>query len=173
MELSARSSFIFVICLWKSNLLESKAFFTIRNFFNVRGVENAFYWPHNNLFCFCLLRTCALEKSPAGENRSFPSSKKSRFQSEAKCEAIDMKMIFNYDANKTHFHKKGFALSLVLKVRFFWNSEMAYWFACQHEHRVRTLCIKCFQRCRSLDVSNCPHSRTKNRFPQGYPNLCV
>ena len=30
-----------------------------------------------------------------------------------------MKMIFNYDANKTHFHNKGFALSLVLKMRFF------------------------------------------------------
>ena len=30
-----------------------------------------------------------------------------------------MKMIFNYYANKTHFHNKGFALSLVLKVRFF------------------------------------------------------
>ena len=30
-----------------------------------------------------------------------------------------MKMSFNYDANKTHFHNKGFALSLVLKVRFF------------------------------------------------------
>ena len=29
-----------------------------------------------------------------------------------------MKMIFHYDANKTHFHDKGFALSLVLKVRF-------------------------------------------------------
>ena len=52
-------------------------------------------------------------------NRPFPSSKKSHFQSEAKCEAIDMKMIFNYDANKTHFHNKGFALSLVLRVRFF------------------------------------------------------
>ena len=52
-------------------------------------------------------------------NRPFPSSKKSHFQSEAKCEAIDMKMIFNYDANKTHFHNKGFALSLVLKVKFF------------------------------------------------------
>ena len=52
-------------------------------------------------------------------NRPFPSSKKSHLQSEAKCEAIDMKMIFNYDANKTHFHNKGFALSLVLKVRFF------------------------------------------------------
>ena len=57
-----------------------------------------------------------------GQNRQnwpFPSSKKSHFQSEAKCEAIDMKMIFNYDANKTHFHNKGFALRLVLKVRFF------------------------------------------------------
>ena len=53
------------------------------------------------------------------DNRQFPCSKKSHFQSEAKCEAVDMKMIFNYDANKTHFHNKGFALSLVLKVRFF------------------------------------------------------
>ena len=52
-------------------------------------------------------------------NTPFPSSKKSHLQSEAKCEAIDTKMIFNYDANKTHFHNKGFALSLVLKVRFF------------------------------------------------------
>ena len=30
-----------------------------------------------------------------------------------------MKMIFNYHTNKTYFHNKGFALSLVLKVRFF------------------------------------------------------
>ena len=51
--------------------------------------------------------------------RPFPSSKKTHFQNEAKCEAIDMKMIFNYYANKTHFHNKGFALSLVLKVSFF------------------------------------------------------
>ena len=27
-------------------------------------------------------------------------------------------MIFNYDANKTHFHKKGFAVSLVVNVTF-------------------------------------------------------
>ena len=27
-------------------------------------------------------------------------------------------MIFNYDANKTHFHNKGFALNLVSKVSF-------------------------------------------------------
>ena len=49
----------------------------------------------------------------------FRVPKKSHFQSEAKCEAIDMKMIFSYDANKTHFRNKGFALSLLLKVRFF------------------------------------------------------
>ena len=30
-----------------------------------------------------------------------------------------MEIIFNYDANKTHFHNKGFALSLVLKVKLF------------------------------------------------------
>ena len=30
-----------------------------------------------------------------------------------------MKMIFNYDANKTHFHKKAFAISLVLKASVF------------------------------------------------------
>ena len=58
-------------------------------------------------------------RAPIQFNRPFPSSKKSHFQNEAKCEAIDMKMIFNYYANKTHFHNKGFALSLGLKVRFF------------------------------------------------------
>ena len=41
------------------------------------------------------------------------------FQSEAKCEAIDVKMIFSSHANKTHFHMKDFALSLFLKVRVF------------------------------------------------------
>ena len=52
-------------------------------------------------------------------NRLFPICLKPLFQSEVKCEAIDMKMIFNYDATKTHLHNKGFALNLVLKVRFF------------------------------------------------------
>ena len=40
------------------------------------------------------------------DNRPFLSSKKSHFQSEAKCEAIDMKMIFNYDAKKLIFTTK-------------------------------------------------------------------
>ena len=30
-----------------------------------------------------------------------------------------VKIIFYYHANKTHFHKKGFALGLVLRVRVF------------------------------------------------------
>ena len=74
-------------------------------------------------------------------NRPFPSSKKSHSQSEAKCEAIDMKMIFNYDANKTHFHNKGFALSLVLKVRFFgtrkWPIRLqnSLSFSCEHPNK--------------------------------------
>ena len=65
---------------------------------------------------FLALKCCL---SCDSKNRLFPSSKKSHFQSEVKCEAIDMKMIFNCHGNKTHFHNKGFALSLVLKVRFF------------------------------------------------------
>ena len=41
------------------------------------------------------------------------------FQSDAKWEAIDMKIGFHSRENKTHYHDKGFALSLVLKVRVF------------------------------------------------------
>ena len=41
------------------------------------------------------------------------------FQSKTNCEATDMKMNFNSHAKKTRFHRKGFALSLVLKVRVF------------------------------------------------------
>ena len=52
-------------------------------------------------------------------NRPFPSSKKFHFQNEAKCETFVVEMSFNYDANKTYFHNKGFALSLVLKVKRF------------------------------------------------------
>ena len=49
-------------------------------------------------------------------NSPFPSFLKPLFQSEAKCKAIDMKMIFYFRVNLTHFYKKGFALRLVLKV---------------------------------------------------------
>ena len=61
-------------------------------------------------------------------NRPFLSCLKPLFQIEAKCQAIDTKMIFYSLANKTHFHKKGFALSLVLNVSFWtdwkWNGQL-------------------------------------------------
>ena len=51
-------------------------------------------------------------------DRIFPSSPGPLFQSEAKYKTIDLKTSFNFHGNKTHFHKKGFALSLVLKKEF-------------------------------------------------------
>ena len=53
----------------------------------------------------------------------FPSSPESVHQNEFKCSAFDMKMIFHSHANKTHFHKKGFAVGLILKMRVFGTSE--------------------------------------------------
>ena len=50
-------------------------------------------------------------------NRPFASCHKPLLHNEAKCEAIDMKIIFYSHANKTCFHKKGFALSIIFKVR--------------------------------------------------------
>ena len=52
-------------------------------------------------------------------NRPFQSCAKPLFQGEAKGKVIDMKTIFYSHADKTHFHKKSFALRLVLKVREF------------------------------------------------------
>ena len=52
-------------------------------------------------------------------NRPFPCSKKSHFQNEAKCETFVVKMSFICIIIENHFHINGFALSLVLKVRFF------------------------------------------------------
>ena len=49
----------------------------------------------------------------------FPSSPGPLHQSEVKCSAFDMGMIFHSHANKTIFHKKDCALGLILKVRVF------------------------------------------------------
>ena len=55
----------------------------------------------------------------ASLNRPFPSSPGSLFQKKGRCSAFDMEIIFHFHANKTHFHKKGCAPSLILKVRIF------------------------------------------------------
>ena len=63
-------------------------------------------------------------------NRSFPCSPGPLFQNEGRCSAFDMEIIFHSRANKTHFHKKGFAPSLILKVRV-WELESGLFFACK------------------------------------------
>ena len=52
-------------------------------------------------------------------NRQFPSLPRPLYQNEVKRLAFDMDMIFHSNANKIHFHRKGCALGLVLKVRVF------------------------------------------------------
>ena len=44
--------------------------------------------------------------------------------SEAKCEVIDIKMIFYSHANKIRFHNQGFAFWPGFESDTFWNSEM-------------------------------------------------
>ena len=88
-------------------------------------IPNVYYHP--NAYCTCIPYGSILTLlllNWAGMvvyNRPLPWCSKPRFQSEARCEAIDVKMIYyKYShANKTHFHKKGFALTLVLRVRIF------------------------------------------------------
>ena len=50
-------------------------------------------------------------------NKPFPSSPGSLLQNERRCSAFDTEIIFYSDANKTHFHRKGCAPSLILKER--------------------------------------------------------
>ena len=52
-------------------------------------------------------------------NKPFPSSPGPLYQNEVKCSAFELEMIFHSHANKTHFHKKGCALGLILKLRGF------------------------------------------------------
>ena len=44
-------------------------------------------------------------------NKPFLSCSKPLFQSEAICEAIDVRMFFYSHVNQTPFHKRGFALN--------------------------------------------------------------
>ena len=53
------------------------------------------------------------------QNRPFPSFPGPLFQNEGRWSAVDMEIIFHSHANKTHFHKKGCAPGLILKVRVF------------------------------------------------------
>ena len=47
------------------------------------------------------------------ESWPFPSSLRPLYQNEVKCSSFRMEMIFHHRPNKTHFHKKGFALGVM------------------------------------------------------------
>ena len=72
-------------------------------------------------------------------NRPFPSSPGPLFQTEGRCWAFDMEIIFNSRANKTHFHKKGCAPSLILKVRVFGTRK--WLIVIKHWSLVRSHCL--------------------------------
>ena len=72
---------------------------------------------------------------------AIPSCPKKLFQSEAKCEAIDLKIIFYSHANRTPFHNKG-TLSLVLKLRVFETRKWRIGFLfTENRSRVRLLLV--------------------------------
>ena len=67
-------------------------------------MENAFSEERNAPTSFLELeRERILGTRLVTRNRPFSELSLPRFQSEAKCEAIDLKMIFDSHANKTHF----------------------------------------------------------------------
>ena len=96
--------------------------------------------------------------------RPFPSCAKPLFQGEAKCKAIDMKTIFYSHAGKTHFHKKSFALSLVLKVREFGTRKWP-----NNKIKLRGLTAlfstSFFDLSISLLIYSCPYSNNMEQMP--------
>ena len=68
-----------------------------------------------SLFAFLFMSFMSLMNRPF----PLPSSLGPLYQNEVKCSTFDMEMIFHSHANNTHFHKKGCALGLILKVRVF------------------------------------------------------
>ena len=67
----------------------------------------------------CSHLICKEQNTRSNYNRPFPSSPGPPFQNEVKCSAFGMEKIFQSHANKTHFHQKGWALGLILKVSVF------------------------------------------------------
>ena len=69
----------------------------------------------NKGFSLSLVLKVKVVGTRKGPNRPFPSSPGPLYGNEVKCSAFHMES----HANKTHFHKKGCALGLILKVRVF------------------------------------------------------
>ena len=129
MERRARSSFIFVICQWKSNLLKSKAFLPSGIFLT--------FWEWKMHFSDRIIICSAHDCCDLG--CSSPASRK----------------LALYGLSVFFSPELALLSLLYMRAREEPGVENGFVeFACEHEHRARTLCIKVFQRFRSLDVSN-------------------
>ena len=98
-------------------------------------------------------------------NRPFSSCAKPLFEGEAKCKDIDMKTISYSHADKTHFHQKSFALSLLLKVREFGTRKWP-----NNKIKLRGLAaLFCFSFFFDLSISlliySCPYSNNMEQMP--------
>ena len=114
----------------------------------VRKVDNAIQRiNHSSLDSAMIgfLNTYPLDRSPVQlglgpRNGPFPSSPGPLYQNEVKC----MGTIFHSHAKKSHFHKKGCALGLILKVRVFgtrkWSIEPTTSCSSAPFKRVEVLC---------------------------------
>ena len=87
------------------------------------------FWECITLFCtfLCLISRFVEEMHDDDFLFSFPERQLAHFrvppghlyQNEVKFWAFDIEMMFHSQANTTHFHKKDYALGLILKVRIF------------------------------------------------------
>ena len=114
----------------------------------VRKVDNAIQRiNHSSLDSAMIgfLNTYPLDRSPVQlglgpRNGPFPSSPGPLYQNEVKC----METIFHSHAKKSHFHKKGCGLGLILKVRVFgtrkWSIEPTTSCSSAPFKRVEVLC---------------------------------
>ena len=117
-----------------------------------RKVDNAIQRTNHYLLDIAMigfLNTYSLDRSAVQlglgpRNRPFPSSLGPLYQNEVRCLAFDMETIVHSHSNKTHFHKKGCALGLILKVRVFgtrkWSIEPTPSCSCALFKRVEVLC---------------------------------
>ena len=110
-------------------------------------IENAFY-----------IRAYMETEPPF--NRPFWSSPRPLYQNEIKCSVFDVEMIFHSHANKTHFHKKGCALDLILKVR---GLCMAYSFLSRLQDKASTLFLGYLRPCVLGEPTTVPDPQTSTQ----------
>ena len=116
----------------------------------------------------------AVKNADDQKEKTLSSCLKPLLKSEATHKAIDMKMFFFYFyANKTHFHKRGFALSLVLKVRIFETLNSLQFFSSDRlvfpsfDKRARSHSVHIFKRNKML------HYLSDGRFPRGWEKSTI